>query len=130
MDDRPSIKELENKIEIVNWHSLGIQLELNPRKLNEIEQETRTITNARRRMFQLWLDTSPSPTRRELIKELESSAVGESSLARDYKKYIETLSDTSAETRCEYDEGVNYDPAGEGGCRNYDPALKLAAIII
>lgn len=55
----------------------------------------------------------------ELIKELESSAVGESSLARDYKKYVETLGGTSAKTRCEYDEGVNYDPAGEGGCRNY-----------
>ena len=67
-------------------------------------------------MFQLWLDTSPSPTRRELIKGLESSAVGESALARDYNKYVETLGGTSAETRCDYDEGVNYDPAGEGRC--------------
>lgn len=91
MDERPTLSELEERIDIVDWHSLGIQLELSPSKLEEIEYSSARVNDARRRMFQLWLDTSPSPTRRELIKKLQSRAVGKRSLAREYEKYAETV---------------------------------------
>ena len=88
MDGIPSLAELEERIDIVDWYALGLQLKLNPKKLEAFRVESATVAEGRRKMFSCWLENSENPTRRELITKLNTHSVGQNRLAEEYECYV------------------------------------------
>ena len=89
MDERPELKELQERVRTVKWHALGIQLDLENSTLEEIAtQYANNVENCRRTMFSTWLSTMPSHkcTRRELLKALRSRDVAENYTAEEYER--------------------------------------------
>ena len=89
MDERPELKELQERVRTVKWHALGIQLDLANSTLEEIaKQYANNVEDCRRTMFSTWLSTMPSHkcTRRELLQALRSTAVGENYMADEYQR--------------------------------------------
>ena len=89
MDERPELKELQERVRTVKWQALGIQLDLENSTLEEIAtQYANNVENCRRTMFSTWLSTMPSHkcTRRELLKALRSRDVTENYMAEEYER--------------------------------------------
>ena len=92
MDKRPGIRELQNEVQTGKWEALGLQLDLNHKKLEDIKtQNHQNVAACRKHMFLLWLDTFPDASRRQLLNALRCKAVSEMFLAQQYEKYIEKL---------------------------------------
>ena len=92
MDERPEIIELQNEVQTGKWVTLGLQLGLSLKKLDDIETENpRKVAVCRTHMFAQWLDTFPDASRRQLLNALRCKAVSEMFLAQQYEKYIEKL---------------------------------------
>ena len=89
MDERPELKELQERVRTVKWHALGIQLDIENSTLDGIAiQFANNVDDCRRTMFSTWLSTMPSQkcTRRELLQALRSRAVAENHMADEYQK--------------------------------------------
>ena len=92
MDERPELKELEERVRTAKWRALGIQLGLEDSALEGIEkQRANNVDDCRRTMFSTWLSTIPSQkcTRRELLDALRSSAVADNYMADEYQKFFQ-----------------------------------------
>ena len=91
MDSRPELTELQEHVKTNKWFDLGLQLGLKDNELAAIEVEHRgKIDDCRRVMFREWLRaTTPEATRKQLIGALNSKAVAEISIAREYQKYVD-----------------------------------------
>ena len=91
MDSRPELRELQEHVRTNKWFDLGLQLGLKDNELAKIEVEHRgKIDDCRRDMFREWLRaTTPEATRKQLIDALNSKAVSEISIAREYQKYVD-----------------------------------------
>ena len=97
LDGTPTLSELTRRIEIDNkWYILGTLLEIEPRKLNSIEKQPgcddvyKTL-----KMFETWLATTPTASRRHLLQMLRERVVGENTIAEEYKKYLKEQHDTT-----------------------------------
>ena len=96
LNSRPTLAELCKNVPIsTNWYMMGTQLELDVKKLNEIEEESKPVPYKVSKMYELWLDTKPQATRRQIVDTLKMEAVGQVSLAHEYetklKKYISVI---------------------------------------
>ena len=90
-NSRPEIAELENHVRTNSWYALGLQLGLNNGELDALELQYRgDIATCRRKMFSLWLQTKPKPSRQQLIVVLKTEAVAEMYIAEQYESYIRT----------------------------------------
>ena len=90
LQEKPALDELCEHIIIGSkWYQLGIQLKLNVKTLNSIKEEQGDDTYKTSKMFQLWLDTNPHATRREVVEALKKEVIGEINTA---EKYVEMLS--------------------------------------
>ena len=87
MDERPELKELQERVRTVKWHNLGIQLYLENSTLEGIAtQYANNVDDCRRTMFSTWLSTSNKCTRGELLQALRSRAVAENAIADEYQR--------------------------------------------
>lgn len=87
LDSRPSSSELLRKVRLgPTLYAVGDGLDLDKEKLNEIRCDSDTIENKNSRMYQLWLESKPNATRRELIEVLEDLGINDKAV--QYKKYI------------------------------------------
>ena len=87
MDERPELKELQERVRTVKWHALGIQLDLQNSTLEGIaKQYANNGEDCRRTMFSTWLSTMPKCTRRELLQALRSRDVAENYMADEYER--------------------------------------------
>ena len=89
MDERPELKELQERVRTIKWHDSGIQLDLANSTLEGIAtQYANEVENCRRTMFSTWLSTMPSHkcTRRELLQALRSRDVAENYMADEYQR--------------------------------------------
>ena len=67
LEEKPTLDELCEHIRIGGkWYQLGIQLKLNAKKLEGIHKLPDDSTY----MFELWLDTKPDATRRQVVDAL------------------------------------------------------------
>ena len=57
-------------IKVSDWYGVGLQLKLEDQDLEDIERECSDNRRCRRRMFKLWLKTSPNPTYAQLARAL------------------------------------------------------------
>lgn len=76
----------------MKWRVFGIALELDSDQLDDIEKRNKDYELKAMRMFELWLSTKPSTTRREIIETLKKKAIGQNVIADSYEKALKTKS--------------------------------------
>ena len=92
LEERPTLAELCQHIHIVNkWQEFGTILELDPKTLDAIAQKPRDDTYKTLKMFQMWLNTNPHATRRQVIDALKSTFIQENALAYEYEETLRQL---------------------------------------
>ena len=84
--EKPTLDELCEHIRIGSkWYQLGIQLKLNAKKLEDIHKLPDDSTYKTTKMFELWLDTKPDATRRQVIDALRKE---ELTIAHEYEQTL------------------------------------------
>ena len=83
---KPSLDELCDNIRIVDkWYQLGIQLKLDCKKLKVIELLQGDDSYKTAKMFELWLDSNPHATRKQVIDALRKEVIEENTIAHEYE---------------------------------------------
>ena len=86
LNGKPTLAELCADVPIgTNWYIMGTQLKLNIRKLNEIEDLSKPVPYKVSKMYELWLDTNPQATRRQILETLKMELICQMSLAQQYE---------------------------------------------
>ena len=86
LNEKPTLAELCELVPIgTKWRQMGIQLELNDRKLNEIEEESKNTADKVSKMYKLWLNTNLQATRRQIVETLKMDIIEENTLAQNYE---------------------------------------------
>lgn len=92
MEEKPELHELmENANVGTKWYELGIQLKLDPNRLDEIDRSRLNISRKVSDIFHLWLNSKPRATRRELVAALKKRSVNSITLADEYEKLFSKL---------------------------------------
>ena len=72
LSTKPRLKDLNIYHELdEEWYSLGIELEIDDKKLDNLEEKYSDPHRRMIKMFGSWLDEGENPTYRKLIKALE-----------------------------------------------------------
>ena len=97
LSSTPTIKELTEHVDVsTNWYIVGTMLDLDQKRLRSIEGQTgHTDTHKMIEMFNLWLDTTPTASRKQVLEALRKSVVGENTLADEYEKHLKELYEES-----------------------------------
>ena len=87
LEEKPALDELCEHIRIGGkWYQLGILLKLDPKKLrDDIQKLPEDSIYKTSRMFELWLDTNPNATRRQVIDALKKEDIQEITIAHEYE---------------------------------------------
>ena len=89
LDEKPTLDELCEHIRIGSkWYQLGILLKLDPKKLDDIHKLPEVSTYKATKMFELWLDTNPHATRRQVVDALRKEVIKEITIAHEYEKTL------------------------------------------
>ena len=89
LNRKPSLHELYEHVRIgTNWYKLGVLLKLDVTKLNDVRLLNEDSDFKSLKMFELWLNTNPNATRKEVIETLRKDAIGENATAENYKKAL------------------------------------------
>lgn len=91
LDCKPLLSELTEHVITNKWFMLGIHLKCDVNKLDEIESIEGSNEDRTRKMFQYWLETTPTASRRQLLDALEKRRVSESNVAKKYKNHLIVL---------------------------------------
>ena len=84
--EKPTLDELCEHICIGSkWYQLGIQMKLNVKKLEDIHKLPDDSTYKTTKMFELWLDTKPDATRRQVIDALRKEEI---TIAHEYEQIL------------------------------------------
>ena len=86
LDETPPLYEVCENARTSHWYNLGIELQLDEVKLEEIRHDAES--DKRSRMYQLWLRSQPDATRRQLLTALRTRDVGEIVVARKYEEML------------------------------------------
>ena len=90
LSSTPTLKELTEHVNVsTNWYIVGTMLDLDQKRLKGIEAHTGAHKMIE--MFNLWLDTTPTASRRQVLEALRKSVVEENTLAYEYEKYLKEL---------------------------------------
>ena len=96
LNEKPTLDELCRHVRIdTEWYKFGVLLKLNTTKLEGIRLMNDSIGFKTVKMFELWLSSNPTATRREIIETLRTEAIGEKTIAEDYNKALK-----ESETYC------------------------------
>ena len=86
LEEKPTLDELCEHIRIGSkWYQLGIQLKLNAKKLEDIHKLPDDSTYKTTKMFELWLDTKPDATRRQVVDALRKVEI---TVAHEYEQTL------------------------------------------
>ena len=89
LEEKPTLDELCEHIRIGSkWYQLGIQLKLNVKKLEDIHKLPDDSTYKTTKTFELWLDTKPDATRRQVIDALRKEVIEEITVAHEYEQML------------------------------------------
>lgn len=85
LDERPTLAELTRCVDVgTRWHSLGVQLMLEPRLLDAIDYEKSRVEDKLSAMFSLWLQRNPKGSRNDILIALRN--IKENAIAEEYEK--------------------------------------------
>ena len=97
VEEKPTLDELCEHIRIGSkWYQLGIQLKLNAKKLEDIHKLPDDSTYKTTKMFELWLDTKPDATRRQVVDTLRKEVIEENTVAHEYERMLRKSSSLPA----------------------------------
>ena len=89
LNGEPTLAELCADVPIsTNWYIMGTQLKLDVKKLNEIEDLPKPVPYKVSKMYELWLDTNPQATRRQVLDTLKMKALKQKKLAIEYEEIL------------------------------------------
>ena len=96
LNEKPTLDELCRHLRVeTKWYKFGVLLKLDTSKLESIRLMNEDSGFKAIKMFELWLSSNPTATRREIIETLRTEAIGEKTIAEDYKKALK-----ESETYC------------------------------
>ena len=85
LNEKPTLTELLKHISIsTKWYQFGVLLEINSAKLDSIEKDCQGSDMKALKMFELWLSSNPSASRKQIIDTLKTEAIGENTVAEEY----------------------------------------------
>ena len=92
LNRKPTISELFKHVRVgTKWHTFGGLLKLDIGDLDTIDDLDKACDYKTFRMFELWLNTYPNATRREVIQTLQKNDIGESAVAEEYIKALKII---------------------------------------
>ena len=95
--EKPTLDELCEHIHIGGkWYQFGILLKLDSKKLDHIRRQPDDSTYKTLKMFELWLDTNPNATRRQVIDTLKKEVIEKNTIARKYEQSLKKSSSSAA----------------------------------
>ena len=92
LSSKPKLKDINKYCELDDkWYSLGIELEMNDKELDDLEQRYSDPHRRLIKMFGVWLEKGENPTYRKLLKALVNIHAKDiaQSLCADLGKYID-----------------------------------------
>ena len=85
IEEKPSLDELCEHVRVgTNWYKFGVLLKLDTTKLDAIEELNKDVDFKILKMFQLWLNTNPTATRKQIIDALRKDVMEGMTIARNY----------------------------------------------
>ena len=97
LGEKPTLHELCEHIHIGHkWYQFGILLQLDPKKLDDIDRTPNDSTKKTSKMFELWLGTNPNATRRQVIDTLKKEVIEENTIAHKYEQSLKKSSSSAA----------------------------------
>ena len=88
-NEKPTLDELCRHVRLkTKWYTFGVLLKLDIMKLDGIRLMNEDGFFKAIKMFELWLSSNPTATRREIIETLRIGAIGEKTIAEDYNKAL------------------------------------------
>ena len=97
LEEKPTLDELCEHIHIGGkWYQFGILLKLDSKKLDDIRRQPDDSTYKTLKMFELWLDTNPNATRRQVIDTLKKEVMEENTIAHKYEQSLKKSSSSTA----------------------------------
>ena len=89
LNEKPTLDELCRHIRVeTKWYKFGVLLKLNTSKLEDIRLMNEDSGFKAIKMFELWLSSNPTATRREIIGTLRTETISEKTIAEDYSKAL------------------------------------------
>ena len=89
LGEKPALDELCEHIQIGGkWYQFGILLKLDSKKLDDIRRQPDDSTYKTLKMFELWLNTNPNATRRQVLETLKKKVIEENSVAHEYEQTL------------------------------------------
>ena len=97
---KPGLDELTEHVDVgTKWYLLGTLLHLDDRRLDGIDQlPNRDDTHKTLKMFQLWLASTPTGSRRQVLEALTKRVISENTVAEQYKDYLKELHDSTCKS--------------------------------
>ncbi|XP_019860404.1 PREDICTED: uncharacterized protein LOC109588729 [Amphimedon queenslandica] len=87
---------------------IGTMLDLDQKRLRSIEAQTsHSDTHKMIEMFNLWLTTTPTASRRQVLETLRKSVVSEHTVADKYEKHLKVLHETNYRSTSPSSEAVS-----------------------
>ena len=93
LDQKPLLHELMDHVITNSWYLLGVHLKLETKDLKAIDAEQQSINMKLCKMYELWLDTDLTATRRKLITALKRPSVSELAVADKYENMFQLTDD-------------------------------------
>ena len=92
LSSTPHLRELIEYIEVgTNWNLLGVLLGLAKKDLDGIEQQPGNCAQKAMKMFDLWLSTTPTASRKEILEALEKRPLSQNTVAEKYANHLKDL---------------------------------------
>ena len=89
LNEKPTLTELFKHVSIsTKWYQFGVVLEINSAKLNCIDKDCQGTDMKALKMFELWLSSNPSASRKQIIETLKTESIGENTVAEEYLKTL------------------------------------------
>ena len=89
LDQRPTVAELTQHANVgTKWRQVGIQLRLDPKRLDAIDADCGDTDTKLSKMYEEWLSTTPNATRSDLLQVLRLSNIAEHTIASQYERFL------------------------------------------
>ncbi|XP_019862700.1 PREDICTED: uncharacterized protein LOC109591400, partial [Amphimedon queenslandica] len=88
MNGKPDLKTVCAIVRTDRWHMLGLILEVDDKKLQDIDSERSDIEEKRTQMFRAWLSGKPGASHNQLVEALRLKVIGEDSIAKEYEEKV------------------------------------------
>ena len=84
LNEKPTLTELLKHVSIsTKWYQIGVLLEINSAKLDDIEKDCQGSDMKALKMFEFWLSSNPSASRKQIIDTLKTETIGENTVAEE-----------------------------------------------